>query len=278
MRADGRRAVEAARSAGPPRSRHPRDRGRLRRRGGHGRRLLRRRRGDLAAALVGRASAATVRRAAAVPDRARLPRAADGGQQRGDAGRGTGDRSPTAAPRTPGSGRAAETGHPVVCLNERFARPGAYEVELGTPLRDIVEELGGGLAGRQPAAGAAGRRSPRRLPRRRTTWICRCSTPRSRRPERRSATAAWSASTSECRSRRAAQPRCGSFGAAGELRHLHAVPRGHPPRGRDPVRTQRGRRHCSTLMECRPACAPSAAGYPAAVRSLMRVYGAAHES
>jgi NADH:ubiquinone oxidoreductase subunit F (NADH-binding) len=35
----------------------------------------------------------------------------------------------------------------VVCLNERFARPGAYEVELGTPLRDIVYRLGGGLAG-----------------------------------------------------------------------------------------------------------------------------------
>jgi len=42
-------------------------------------------------------------------------------------------------------GRSPETGTLLVCLTERFARPGAYEVELGTPLRLIVEELGGGL-------------------------------------------------------------------------------------------------------------------------------------
>jgi NADH:ubiquinone oxidoreductase subunit F (NADH-binding) len=42
-------------------------------------------------------------------------------------------------------GQAPETGTLLVCLNERFARPGAYEVELGMPLRAIVEELGGGL-------------------------------------------------------------------------------------------------------------------------------------
>jgi NADH:ubiquinone oxidoreductase subunit F (NADH-binding) len=43
-------------------------------------------------------------------------------------------------------GEGAETGTLLVCLSERFARPGAYEVELGTPLRAIVEDLGGGLA------------------------------------------------------------------------------------------------------------------------------------
>jgi len=42
-------------------------------------------------------------------------------------------------------GRPLETGTSLVCLTERFARPGAYEVELGTPLRRLVEELGGGL-------------------------------------------------------------------------------------------------------------------------------------
>jgi NADH-quinone oxidoreductase subunit F len=36
-------------------------------------------------------------------------------------------------------------GTKVICLNERFRNPGAYEVELGTPLRHIVEGLGGGL-------------------------------------------------------------------------------------------------------------------------------------
>nr|WP_238345692.1 NAD(P)H-dependent oxidoreductase subunit E [Actinopolymorpha cephalotaxi] len=40
-----------------------------------------------------------------------------------------------------------DTGTLLVCLNERFRRPGLYEVELGTPLRDIVVGLGGGLSG-----------------------------------------------------------------------------------------------------------------------------------
>jgi NADH:ubiquinone oxidoreductase subunit F (NADH-binding) len=44
-------------------------------------------------------------------------------------------------------GRGDETGTLLVCLNARFARPGVYEVELGTPFRMIVEELGGGLDG-----------------------------------------------------------------------------------------------------------------------------------
>ncbi|MFE9644469.1 NAD(P)H-dependent oxidoreductase subunit E [Streptomyces sp. NPDC006365] len=42
-------------------------------------------------------------------------------------------------------GASDETGTKLVCLSERFARPGCYEVELGTPVRRIVTELGGGL-------------------------------------------------------------------------------------------------------------------------------------
>jgi NADH:ubiquinone oxidoreductase subunit F (NADH-binding) len=42
-------------------------------------------------------------------------------------------------------GTATESGTVVTCLSERFARPGAYEVEIGTPLRRVVEDLGGGL-------------------------------------------------------------------------------------------------------------------------------------
>ncbi|KUO10383.1 NAD(P)H-dependent oxidoreductase subunit E [Streptomyces sp. DSM 15324] len=42
-------------------------------------------------------------------------------------------------------GSLDETGTKLVCLSEGFARPGAYEVELGTPLPRIVTELGGGL-------------------------------------------------------------------------------------------------------------------------------------
>ncbi|MGR6998243.1 molybdopterin-dependent oxidoreductase [Yinghuangia aomiensis] len=42
-------------------------------------------------------------------------------------------------------GTAHETGTRLVCLSERFARPGAYEVELGTPVARIAAEFGGGL-------------------------------------------------------------------------------------------------------------------------------------
>ncbi|MFF4948776.1 NAD(P)H-dependent oxidoreductase subunit E [Streptomyces chattanoogensis] len=44
-------------------------------------------------------------------------------------------------------GAPGETGTKLVCLSERFARPGCYEVELGTPVERIVTELGGGLRG-----------------------------------------------------------------------------------------------------------------------------------
>jgi bidirectional [NiFe] hydrogenase diaphorase subunit len=42
-------------------------------------------------------------------------------------------------------GQGSETGTLLVCLSERFARPGAYEVELGTPLQVLVNDVGGGL-------------------------------------------------------------------------------------------------------------------------------------
>jgi len=39
----------------------------------------------------------------------------------------------------------ATPGSKLVCFNERFARPGVYEVRFGTPLRELCEELAGGL-------------------------------------------------------------------------------------------------------------------------------------
>jgi NADH:ubiquinone oxidoreductase subunit F (NADH-binding)/NADH:ubiquinone oxidoreductase subunit E len=39
----------------------------------------------------------------------------------------------------------ATPGTKLVCLNERFERPGVVEVRFGTPIREICEELGGGL-------------------------------------------------------------------------------------------------------------------------------------
>jgi NADH:ubiquinone oxidoreductase subunit F (NADH-binding) len=47
-------------------------------------------------------------------------------------------------------GRGRSRGTKVVCLNERFARPGAYEVELGSSVAWICAELGGGLRDRRP--------------------------------------------------------------------------------------------------------------------------------
>jgi NADH:ubiquinone oxidoreductase subunit F (NADH-binding) len=50
-----------------------------------------------------------------------------------------------------GAGRYTSLGIPgsrgtkVISLNSLFRRPGLYEVEFGTPLRNIVEEIGGGL-------------------------------------------------------------------------------------------------------------------------------------
>ena len=42
-------------------------------------------------------------------------------------------------------GAGDSRGTKVVCLSERFRNPGAYEVELGIPLRRIFDALGGGL-------------------------------------------------------------------------------------------------------------------------------------
>ena len=85
-------------------------------------------------------------------------------------------------------------GTKVVCLNERFERPGAYEVELGTTVSSIVEELGGGLKEGRPLRRAAGRRAARWLsgP---ASSTCRSRSGRCARPAWSWGTAAWSPST-----------------------------------------------------------------------------------
>jgi NADH-quinone oxidoreductase subunit F len=40
----------------------------------------------------------------------------------------------------------ASSGSKLVCFNERFARPGVYEVRFGTPMRELVETVAGGMA------------------------------------------------------------------------------------------------------------------------------------
>jgi len=39
----------------------------------------------------------------------------------------------------------ATPGSKLVCFNERFARPGVYEVRFGTPMRSLCAELAGGI-------------------------------------------------------------------------------------------------------------------------------------
>src|SRR5439155_24766642 len=41
-------------------------------------------------------------------------------------------------------------GTKAVSLNERFVRPGMFEVPLGVPLRSILQDLGGGMKGGRP--------------------------------------------------------------------------------------------------------------------------------
>ena len=66
-------------------------------------------------------------------------------------------------------GTADEAGTVVACLSERFLLPGAYEVEIGTPVRRIVEDLGGGLRDGADACTAIG--GPLGVPRP-PTWTC----------------------------------------------------------------------------------------------------------
>ena len=86
-------------------------------------------------------------------------------------------------------GISGSRGTKVVSLNSLFRRPGLYEVEFGTTLREIVEEIGGGLktgtlrglmiggplAGVVPPAAA-----------RHADWICRAAGDRRERRPRRS--------------------------------------------------------------------------------------------
>jgi NADH:ubiquinone oxidoreductase subunit F (NADH-binding)/NADH:ubiquinone oxidoreductase subunit E len=47
-------------------------------------------------------------------------------------------------------GAGKSRGTKTLSLNERFVRPGIYEVPFGTPVRTVLEQLGGGLKGGRP--------------------------------------------------------------------------------------------------------------------------------
>ena len=67
-------------------------------------------------------------------------------------------RLPRAQPRT------RRPGTKLVCFNERFARPGAYEVPFGMTVRELCEDVAGGMRERPRDQGAADRRPARRHP------------------------------------------------------------------------------------------------------------------
>ena len=163
-------------------------------------------------------------------------------------------------------------GTKVVCLNERFRRPGAYEVELGTlaaPHLRASSAAASATAGeprRAPGRRAAGRlhrarraRHPadlRGAPRGRRR-------PRSRQPDRDRRTRLGRASC--CGT-------SGDFARERELRHVRALPPRHPPRARDwPKRRRRpapgpsGRDELLAAMEHGSLCA-FGRGVPPVVR------------
>ena len=122
------------------------------------RRRLHLRRGDGAARLA-RGPPRPAAPAAAVPARAGSLQRADAGQQRlhdRDAadrdldGRRRSSRRPAPRPR-PGTA--------IFSISGNVERPGNYELELGTPMRELIYEHAGGIAGRPQAEGG----HPRRL-------------------------------------------------------------------------------------------------------------------
>ena len=139
----GRRHFPRARG-GPPRRGHPRLGLQLRHHRDRGRGLLRRRRGDRSARLPP-GPARHGLRAAAVPRRS-------AGCMASPPSSTTSRRSPTSR-SSPSHGAEAyralspdaTAGTKLVCFNERFERPGAFEVPFGMTVRELCEDVAGGM-------------------------------------------------------------------------------------------------------------------------------------
>ena len=175
-------------------------------------------------------------------------------------------------------GAAGRPGTKLVCLNERFARPGVYEVEFGTSIAEIYASGSGGVSRSGELAFAPGGRAARRVPRAPTS---------SRSPlDDRGACPARSLARPRQpgrvrRDHRGREPAAPPLAVRDrrELRRLLALPRRQPPRAR--ARGSAGRWLAATpakrlerlldTMEHASLCG-FGQGLPAAVRSLRRVY------
>ncbi len=65
------------------------------------------------------------------------------------------------------------SGTKVFSMVGKVNNTGLIEVPMGLTLREIVFDIGGGIAGRRQVQGGSDRRAFRRLPARRTCWTCR---------------------------------------------------------------------------------------------------------
>ena len=156
---DGHQAGQAARPARQPDlrvalrlpDRHP-----------HRRRRLRLRRGD-GADRLDRGPARHAPAAAAVPGRGGPVGLPDADQQRRDLRQRARRSSASGADWFAGIGTEKSKGTKVFALAGKVKNTGLVEVPMGTTLRQIVEEIGGGVARRRHDQGGADRRPLRRL-------------------------------------------------------------------------------------------------------------------
>ena len=114
------------------------------------------------------------------PGRQRPVRQADGHQQRRDAGQPADAGRPTAPSGSAPWARKTSKGTKVFALSGKVARTGLVEVAMGTTIRQIVFDIGGGIPNGKAVQGRADRRPLRRLHSRRSTSTSTSTTSRSR--------------------------------------------------------------------------------------------------
>ena len=96
---------------------------------------------------------------------------ADHSQQRGDLCQRAADHPQRLRSGSPPWAPSKSKGTKVFALGGKINNTGLVEVPMGTTLREIIYDIGGGMPQRQKVQGRADRRSFRRLPARQPCWI-----------------------------------------------------------------------------------------------------------